>query len=206
MQNKESAEKIDINETIKKGQSFLGLLYLLMIAIGMIFSYKNYAEYGINIFEYADVFDFFIAPFTDFYIIIFACVTLFLFFLLLYFDSWLEKKSPKLYRIYNMGLIDKPWYKSFTKFNYVVLFILYLILASSFYANYTVGKMSSAKPITLTYSDNSVIIGKQIGKTKEVIFLQVDKEVYAIPITSLIKDIKINVLENESASDIKKLN
>ena len=170
MQNNELSKKVDINESIKKGQSFLGLLYLVMIAIGMIFSYKNYAEYGINIFEYADVFDFFIAPFTDFYIVVFAFITLFLFFALLFFDSWLEKRSPKIYKIYSMGLSDKSWYKSFTKVNYVILLVLYLFLGSSFYANYTVSKMSTAKPITLTYSDDTVITGKQIGKTKEVIF------------------------------------
>lgn len=197
MPEQETTQKTDINETIKKGQSFLGVLYLLMIAIGMIFSYKKYAEYGINIFEYADVFDFFIAPFTDFYIIIFACVTLFLFFALLYFDSWLEKKSAKLYKVYSMGLSDKPWFKTYTKVNYIILFVLYLILGSSLYANYSVSKLDSAKPISLYYANDSIVTGKQIGKTKEVVFLKIDSEVYAIPITSLVKSIKINELEKK---------
>ena len=54
---------------IKEIQTIMTIFYLLMIGIGMIYNYKKYALFGINIFEYADVFDFLIAPFKDFRII-----------------------------------------------------------------------------------------------------------------------------------------
>ena len=193
-----SNQKSDISETIKKGQSFLGVLYLLMIAVGMLFSYKKYVEYGINIFEYADVFDFFIAPFTDGYIVIFALLTFLVFLALVSLDARLEKKSLKIYTFIYMGLNKKTWFKKFLNIAYIILFSIYMFLASDFYAKFSVNEINSAEQISLTYANGETKVGKQIGKTKEVIFLLVGKEVYAVPITSLVKDIKITTLqENE---------
>lgn len=39
--------------------------------------------------------------------------------------------------------------------------------------------------------DDEIKTGKLIGKTKEIIFLLDGESVYAIPITSLVKEIKI---------------
>ena len=60
---------------IKEIQTVITVCYLVAVGIGMIFNYKKYAEFGINIFDYGDVFDFLIAPFADVYIIFFAAAS-----------------------------------------------------------------------------------------------------------------------------------
>ncbi|TDS52098.1 hypothetical protein [Myroides indicus] len=50
---------------IKEIQSVITLLYLFTVGIGMLFNYYKYTEFGINIFDYAGIFDFLIAPFAD---------------------------------------------------------------------------------------------------------------------------------------------
>ena len=43
----------------------LPLCYLVMVCIGMLFNYFKFKHFGINIFQYASVFDFLISPFED---------------------------------------------------------------------------------------------------------------------------------------------
>ena len=45
--------------------------------------------------------------------------------------------------------------------------------------------------ISLRLEDNEIKSGKLIGKTKDILFLLKNENVYAIPITSLVKEIKI---------------
>ena len=197
MNMQEITLKSDISETIKKGQSFLGVLYLLMIAVGMLFSYKKYAEFGINIFEYADVFDFFIAPFTDIYIMVFAVITMFVIILLIWFDTWLERKSLRVYTWLHMGINKKKWFKQYLKMTFAAIFIIYMFLASMLYAKFSTKEINLAYPIRLNYVGEQAKIGKQIGKTKEVIFLLAGNDVYVVPITSLVKEIKITTLQDD---------
>ncbi len=46
-------------------QTIISISYIVAIAIGMVFLFEKYSQFGINIFDYADVFDFIIAPFAD---------------------------------------------------------------------------------------------------------------------------------------------
>ena len=50
---------------------FLPIGYLLMVIIGMIFNYFRFEMFGLNIFQYASVFDFLISPFEDMHILLF---------------------------------------------------------------------------------------------------------------------------------------
>ena len=43
---------------IKEIQTVFALLYVIAVGIGMLFNYQKYSEFGINIFDYSDVFDF----------------------------------------------------------------------------------------------------------------------------------------------------
>ncbi len=43
---------------IKEIQTLLTLAYVIAVGIGMLFNYKKYSEFEINIFEYGDAFDF----------------------------------------------------------------------------------------------------------------------------------------------------
>lgn len=59
MPDKEQGLIKDAYELIlKEIQSIVTVLYILMVGLGMLFNYQKYSEFGINIFEYADIFDF----------------------------------------------------------------------------------------------------------------------------------------------------
>lgn len=175
----------------KRIQTFLGLSYLLMIATGMLFNYTKYSEFGINIFQYADIFDFFIAPFEDRVIMIFAFVTIISCLLMSVLDTFIRNKSERIYTLVHFGLNKKTWFNRYLYTTFVLLLIMYMYLAAGIYGKQTEKKIMNSSSVTLVYSDNQKIIGKQIGKTKEVIFLLDEKFVTAVPITSLVKEIKI---------------
>ncbi len=85
----------------------------MAVGIGMLFNYQKYSEFDINIFDYSDVFDFLIAPFADFNILLFALSSSIVVFLLLRIDVFWKKKFPKSYSIVSFRLDRKNWFNSF---------------------------------------------------------------------------------------------
>ena len=176
---------------IKEIQTIITLLYLLAVGIGMLFNYQKYAEFDINIFAYSDVFDFLIAPFADFNISLFALASSTVVFLLLRIDIFWKKKFPKSYSVASFGLDRKNWYNSFRYISFAFGFILYLYLSADIYGKFTKNEIENRAPITIRFEDNEVKSGKLIGKTKDILFLLKNDGVEAIPITSVVKEIKI---------------
>ncbi|MGB5819381.1 MAG: hypothetical protein WBG90_07830 [Saonia sp.] len=182
----------DVYELIlKEIQTVITISYVFAVGIGMIFNYQKYAEFDINIFDYADVFDFLIAPFSDFYILLFATASTVFIIVLFYLDSLWQKKWPKFYSIANFGLDKKSWFKIYRSVLIILSLILYLFISADYYGTYTRKKVIDQKNITITLADNETKTGKLIGKTKDIVFLFRNENVYAIPITSLVKEIKI---------------
>ena len=72
-----------------------------------------------------------------------------------------------------------------------LLFFLYLMIAADIYGDFTKEEIMNQEDIRIRFSDNEIKRGKMIGKTKDVIFLLNRSQVEAIPITSLVKEIKI---------------
>lgn len=110
---------------IKEVQSVVTILYLLMVGLGMLFNYQKYSEFGINIFEYADIFDFLIAPFEDvriFFFTLFSALIPFIFFKL---DTFSEQRFPKFYTRINFGLNKKSWFKRYIMIAFLGLFLFY---------------------------------------------------------------------------------
>lgn len=94
------------NLTLNKIQGIAPLAYAAMVAIGMLFEYHRYKIFGINIFQYADIFDFLIAPFKDFNII--SALLLIAFSLSIgHTLDKIMKKWPKFYDIVNFGITKK---------------------------------------------------------------------------------------------------
>ncbi|WP_282048621.1 hypothetical protein [Maribacter aquivivus] len=176
---------------IKEIQTVITVCYLLAVGIGMIFNYKKYAEFGINIFDYGDVFDFLIAPFADVYIILFAAASTLFISILFYLDYVWLKRWPKSYSKMNLGRDKKKWFKEYRITVIAIGFIVYLFLSAGFYGKYTMKKITNQRDITITMVDNEIKKGKLIGKTKDIVFLLNDDGVFAIPLTSVIKQIKI---------------
>lgn len=170
--------------------------YILMVGIGMLFYSQKYGEFGINIFDYADIFDFLIAPFGDYRIIVFTVFSSFVPILFFQLDHWCKTKYPSFYSKISMGMDKKSWYKTYWLVSYVALICSYLYLGANFYGRLTKKEILAQEPINLKYSDDKVERGIFIGKTKEVIFITSDNKVKAIPIV-LLKEFEINSTTTE---------
>src|SRR5210317_2122965 len=115
---------------IKEIQTVITILYILAVGIGMLFTFQKFSEFGINIFDYADVFDFLIAPFSDLKILLITIVSMTLSYLFFRFDLLWKRKFPKSYTKMNFGLDKKTWYNSFRYFAFALILIFYLYLAA----------------------------------------------------------------------------
>lgn len=176
---------------IKELQTLLTILYLLMIGIGMLFNYKKYSRFGINIFEYADVFDFLIAPFQDRRILLVSALSLVIPLLLLWWDGMLKRRYPKLYSKVNFGWDKKSWYQTLRLLVFGYLFFFFIFEASNGYANFMKNNIDNQAIVAIRYTDSEVIEGNLIGKTKEVLFLWSAEKVKVIPLTSSVKEMEV---------------
>lgn len=189
---KEGLVKDAYEKIIKEIQSLLTFAYIIIIGIGMLFTYQKYSEFGINIFDYADVFEFLIAPFSDPYIVIFSSLSISFIFLLIRLDIVWKTKYPSSYAKASFGIANKPWYETYRKFTFGSLILFYLIMASDIYGRFMKTKVQKQSYITVNFSNGTYKRGQLIGKTKEVLFLLKDKKVKVIPITSSLKEIELN--------------
>ncbi len=176
---------------IKELQTITTIFYILTVGIGMLFNYKKFAEFGINIFEYADVFDFLIAPFSDYKIILFAALSMVVPYLLYFFDKYYKKNHAEAYGKMSLGWDKKIWYQQLLKFAYIFLIIFYVYISAKIYGKVSKHQIIKQSPIEVRFSDNEIKKGIMIGKTKDVVFLLIEDKVEAIPITSFVKEIQI---------------
>ena len=188
---KEGLIKDTYELVLKEIQTVVTISYILIVGIGMLFTYHKYAEFGINIFEYADVFDFLIAPFSDFKILLFSVISIIVCLLLFKLDVVLRRKYPKTNSKLNFGLDKKSWFSIYRYSMVAFMFIYYLYLSSDFYGRFTKKEIMGNSPISIKYSDNESINGIVIGKTKDIIFLLQNEKVKAIPINSNVKEFEI---------------
>lgn len=189
---KEGIIKDTYEAVIKEIQTILTVSYVLAIGIGMLFNYQKFSEFGINIFDYADVFDFLIAPFSDFIILLFIVGSLTITYVLFSLDQFMKRRFPKAYSKQSFGWDKKKWYEAFRYISYLILFIFYLYSAADKYGEVLKEQMTNQSSIQITFFDNEIKEGKMIGKTKDVIFLLSCGKVEAIPITSLVKGFEIS--------------
>ncbi|AFM05111.1 hypothetical protein Fleli_2758 [Bernardetia litoralis DSM 6794] len=176
---------------LKETQSIISIFYILAVAIGMLFNYQKYSEFGINIFDYADIFEFLVAPFSDVIILFFtigSCLFIYLFFK---FDTWLMKKHPNFYSIITLGWDKKTWYDSNRYILFISMFFLFLYSVADFYGRLSSQKTKEQTPITLRFVDNEIKKGIIIGNTKQVIFFLEGEKVKAIPFTAIVKEFEI---------------
>ncbi len=174
---------------VKEFQTVLSVFYLLLVGIGMLFSYSKYSKFGINIFQYSDIFDFLLTPFRDITIFGFSFITIFVVYLVYKLNKLTENKFPKFYNSkFNFGLIkSKPILSS------IIMFFLYLFIFSGKY-----GKMNEKRILTkpniieIVLGNGKSIKGNLIGKNNGYIFLlEKENEVNIYPISNSINIIKI---------------
>ena len=172
---------------------FIPIAYLCIIGIGMVFNYHKYIHFGINIFQYASVFDFLISPFEDYIIILFTLFSLFIPFFLYYTDCLLENKHPKIYRVLSFNMNKKVKYPLF-RFGILAFSVFaYIWIMSSVYGKHAYQKVLDQQDIIVRYTHNGFVVGKQIGKTNDILFLLTeDGKTKAIPIHSSVTEIIYN--------------
>jgi len=176
---------------VAESPKLLPIAYLCMIGIGMVFNYFKYKHFGINIFQYASVFDFLIAPFEDYIILFFTFFSLLFCAFVLCIDSLMDKKVPKVYDKMAFNLNKKKKYPAFRAGLYTFLIFAYVSLAAIEYGLYAYEKVLEQQEIKVVYYNNEIISGKQIGKTNDVLFLyDQNGTTKAIPINSLVKEIQ----------------
>lgn len=171
----------------------LPIAYLCMIGIGMIFNYCKYSHFGINIYQYASVFDFLISPFEDYIILLFTFCSLAFCALVIFFDYWTEKKFPKLYSKMSFNLTQKKGYKIFRVGLYIFIVVAYVWIGAIGYGFYAYKKVKEQADIEVVYYNNDTAKGKQIGKTNDVIFLLESEGITkAIPLGTSVREIRYN--------------
>ena len=148
----------------------------------MLFNYQKFDEFGINIFDYADVFDFLIAPFSDFKILIFTSIFFTLIYAFFKLEILFKRKFSKLYS--KLSFRSKKVKSNFSKY---FVFIYYLYISADIYGNISKNQILDQSSIKIRFSDNEIKKEKMIGKRKNVIFLLNGEKVEAIPILSLVK-------------------
>lgn len=176
---------------IKEIQTIISVSYIAAVGTGMLFNYQKYILFGINIFDYADVFDFLVSPFSDVKILSFTVISILLALLITYLDVSWKRKFPESYSKFNLGWDQKSWFTTMRVVSTGILILLYLIISSGVYGKISRKEVLSQPPIRIRFSDDEIKSGKMIGKTNDVVFLLSGDQVEAIPITSLVKEIKI---------------
>ncbi|WP_158963280.1 hypothetical protein [Myroides fluvii] len=180
-----------LKRLFKDVQTLLAIAYLVAVGIGMLFNYKKFILFDINIFDYAGLFDFLIAPFGDFMILLFTIGTIVLTVIIYQVDLFWQKTHPSSYAKWMFSLDPTKWYSK-QKFGMgVLLFVLYLFLGADVYAKRYKKAIIKQDLIGVTYADNSRLEGILIGKTADYIFLLEGEEVKVIPMNALIKEIKL---------------
>ncbi|MGL4584975.1 MAG: hypothetical protein ACRCVU_18580 [Flavobacterium sp.] len=180
-----------VNKLVKSAQLVLTLAYLMAIGIGMLFNSQKYSAFGINIFDYASIFDFLIAPFADFRIIVFAIITMVLTYLLFKGDTYWKEKFPANYSKSTFNLEQYSWYRKIKGGIFILIFIWYLMMMAQYYGKRTYGETLDQEVTKIEYIGGEIIEGLLIGKTSDMLFLLVDKKVKAIPISANLKTIQI---------------
>ena len=176
---------------IKEVQTIISISYIAAVGIGMLFNYQKFIQFGINIFDYADVFDFLISPFSDVKILSFTIISILMALLIAYLDVSWKRKFPEAYSRFNLGWDEKSWFTALRIISTGILVILYLVIASGIYGKISREEILNQSLTRIRFSDDEIKSGKMIGKTNDVIFLLSDEKVEAIPITSLVKEIEI---------------
>ena len=189
---KEGLIKDTYELVIKEIQSFLALSYVLMVGIGMLFNYQKYTLFDINIFEYADVLDFLIAPFEDLRILFFSMFSIGAPWFFIWLDSWWHKKYPKSYQKMSFGMVQKSWYQPYRYILFGGLLIYYILLSSNIWGRKVRKEILAEPPVTIEFVDGKSLQGIMIGKTNQYLLLLSGDQKSAIPLSSAVKEIRFS--------------
>ncbi len=189
------------NDTLKESyEKVMGELprilpigYLLMVLTGMLFNYFKFHYFGINIFQYASVFDFLISPFEDPNILLFIFGSLLVVIFTFVADKLWKQHFPKSYKRWTLNWMNKGWYKPLS---HMLVLVLYIFYGAYIYGAYTYSSVMRQADISVRYTDNETVHGKPIGKVGDTLFLLCGSEVKAIPLNAYVKEVTTKLNED----------
>lgn len=179
---------------ILDSQAYITLGYLTVVIIGMMFDFDYYKRFNINIFEYADVLDFLLAPVKNVQLMFFAFATFAVVYSFFLIDSYWQRKRPASHKRFNFGM-SPEFAKKYKPYMFAFTLILYFYMASGIYGERMYEEFQAGnETIEIIYeSDQRMISGKLIGKNTDYIFLEAaDKAIKAIPVASDVQEIIIS--------------
>jgi hypothetical protein len=171
------------------------IIYLVLSAIGMVFSFFFYNSFDINILDYSQTSDFLIAAFHDPISLVFVALTCLLIWALFKLDKWIRNKFPKYWAISHKW----GWFGLSTNANtyiwaYTLILVIYICEAALFYGMYNARniKKGQGQRIEIVYREaltptNHKSLPILLGTTGEFIFVYYDQEKQAevIPTTAV---------------------
>ncbi len=187
----ESVKNSTLTILLKQAQTVLTVVYLVMVGVGMLYYHQKYSEFDINIFQYANIFYFLIAPFEDVFILFLCAVAVVLFLAGYALDGVIQKKMPRFYSVMSFGTDKLSWFKKAQTASWMLTFVLLLIVYSQIYGDRAKESVLESEPISIEFSDGQSMRGKMIGKTDSTLFLLSGSVVKAIPLNSEVKEIVI---------------
>jgi len=175
-------------ERLNEPQILFTILYVLAIAIGMIFNYAKYKAFGVNIFDYCDITDFILFPFSDFKIILFTLVIAILCFIMYHADLKIRDLFPNFF---SSKLLPQTQYKIISFMISVLMFLIFIFIVSKKYSQNIYQNIEIAQELTI-YTKSETFKGKYVGKTSDVLFMYQNKNLKIFPISSNIMYYEIN--------------
>jgi len=136
---------------------FFTVSYLLLTAIGMIFSGAYFLVFDINILDYSQVSDFILIAFKDPFYLLFTLMTVILTVLIYYLNKWLIIKFPK-YFLRQEEKIWARWVKqtgNYYFWSYMLVLLLYIPESAYIYARYKSKEIKAGKGQTVQVYYNS---------------------------------------------------
>ena len=181
---------------------FFTVSYLILTAIGMIFSGAYFLVFDINILDYSQISDFILIAFKDPFYLLFSVLTVILTILIYYFNKWLMTKFPN----YFLKQEKKRWNKWFKQtgnyyfWGYMMVLLVYIPENAYFYARYKSNEIKTGKGQVVQVYYNS---GNQsvkppfptlVGTTSNFVFLYhpETKTTEIVPFNSVSKIVIVN--------------
>ncbi len=162
---------------------FFSVSYLLLTAIGMIFSGAYFLIFDINILDYSQVSDFILIAFKDPFYLLFTLMTVILIVSIYYLNKWLMIKFPKFF-IRQEEKIMTRWFKqtgSYYFWSYMLVLLLYIPESAYIYARYKSKEIKAGKgqAVQIYYNSGPQTIKDSfptlVGTTSNFIFLYYPK-------------------------------
>lgn len=175
-------------------QAYITLGYLSIVVIGMMFDYNYYQHFNINIFEYADVLDFLLAPVKNVQLMLFAFGTIVVVWFFFKIDKVWQDKYPDSHKRFNFGMTPE-FSKKYRPIMAFFTLAIYFFAASTVYGSRLYKKYQQESEFieVIFESDQRVIKGKFIGKNTDYLFIQSsDQAIKAIPVSSDVQEIVIS--------------